>query len=78
MKRPRIQPIERFRRAFPDEWILIDVDRFDARTTTPLTGRLVAHSKVRDPLERKAARQKGLAYLVCGRDTLPQGYAAAF
>ena len=74
----RPQPIARLRRAFPNEWLLIDVDRFDARTTTPLTGRLLAHSKLRDPLEKRAAQSKGLIYLVFGRDTLPQGYAAAF
>ena len=78
MVQTKTKRIAQFRRAFPDEWLLIEVDRFDPRTTTPLTGRLVAHSKVRDPLERKAARQKGLVYLVFGRDTLTQGYAAAF
>ena len=74
----RPQSIARLRRAFSNEWLLIDVDRFDSRTTTPLTGRLLAHSKLRDPLEKQAAQSKGLIYLVFGRDTLPQGYAAAF
>ena len=78
MKRTETKRIEQFRRAMPDEWLLIEVDRFDPRTTSPLTGRLVAHSRLRDPLERQAARRKGLLYLVYGRDTLPQGYAAAF
>jgi len=58
--------------------LLIEVDRFDPATTSPLTGRLVAHSKLRDPLEQRAARLKKLIYLVHGSDTLPQGYAAAF
>lgn len=81
MKQVRSQRIERLRHAFPDEWLLIEVDRFDARTTTPVTGRLLARSKLRDPLEQQAAkakRTKRLTYLVFGRDTLPQGYAAAF
>lgn len=75
------QPINRIRKRFRREWLLIAVDRFDARTTTPLTGRLLAHSKLRDPLEHQAARAKHtkrLTYLVFGSDTLPQGYAAAF
>ena len=78
MTRTQPQPIGRMRRAFPDEWLLIAVDRFDSRTTTPVTGRLLAHSKLRDPLEKRAVRAKGLIYLVFGSDTLPQGYAAAF
>ena len=78
MKRDAPVRIERFRRAFPNEWLLVQVERFDPRTTTPLTGRLVAHSKTRNPLERRAAHMKGLIYLVHGSDTLPQGYAAAF
>ena len=78
MERLRTQSIERWRKAYRNEWLLIEVDRFDPRTTTPLSGRLVAHSKRRDPLEQRAARAKGLVYLVHGSDTLPRGYAAAF
>jgi len=78
MKSAMVQPIQRLRQRFPDEWLLIAVDRFDSHTTTPLTGRLVAHSKSPDLLEKQAVRTKGLTYLVFGRDTFPQGYAAAF
>lgn len=81
MRRQRtqpIQPIEKLRRRFPHEWLLIVVDRFDRRTTTPLTGRLLAHSKLRDPLEHQAAHTRGLVCLVYGSDRLPEGYAAAF
>ena len=60
MKRLRTKRIAQFRRAMPDEWLLIEVDRFDPLTTTPLTGRLVAHSRLRDPLERQTARRKWL------------------
>lgn len=78
MKQPPTQSIERLRHRYPDEWLLIHVNRFDPRTTTPLTGRLVARSKLRDTLEERAAHTKGLIYLVHGSDSLPQGYAAAF
>lgn len=78
MKVAQAQPIQRLRRRFPDEWLLIAVDRFERQTTTPLTGRLLAHSKRPEPLEKRAARTKGLAYLVFGSDTLPKGYAIAF
>lgn len=70
--------IERIRRRHKREWLLIVVDRFDKRTTTPLTGRLLAHSKLRVPLEKRAAQTKELTYVVFGTDTLPKGYAAAF
>ena len=78
MKRPHVQRIEMWRRRFPQEWLLLEVERFDARTTTPLTGRLIAHSKRRNTLEKHAARAHGLIYLVYGSDTLPRGYATAF
>ena len=78
MKRKQTQTVEKLRRRFPEEWLLVQVDRFDPRTTTPLTGRLLAHSKLRDSLEQQAALRKGLIYLVYGSDTLPQGYATAF
>ncbi|MBI2173670.1 MAG: hypothetical protein HYU33_00520 [Candidatus Omnitrophica bacterium] len=79
MKRTvRSQPIVKLRKTFPHEWLLIQVDRFDRRTTTPLTGRVLAHSRLLEPLEKRAIGKKGLVYLVYGSDTLPQGYAAAF
>ncbi|OGX35651.1 MAG: hypothetical protein A3B73_05565 [Omnitrophica WOR_2 bacterium RIFCSPHIGHO2_02_FULL_63_39] len=73
-----IQPIAAIRHRHPREWLLIEVARLDRRTTTPVTGRLVAHAKRPERLERQAARTKGLVYLVFGSDTLPKGYAAAF
>ena len=79
MIRPtRSQSIAHLRRRHPREWLLIEVERFDAKTTTPIQGRLLAHSTRRQPLERQAERAPGLIYLVHGSDTLPQGYAAAF
>ena len=78
MNQRRTRPIAQLRQTFPDDWLLIQVEKFDPRTTTPLRGRLLAHSKLRDPLEKKATRRKGLLYLVYGSDTFPQGYAAAF
>ena len=74
----RPQSIEKLRRAYPNEWLLIAVDRFDPRATKPLSGRLLAHSELRDSLERRAARARGLIYLVAGSDQLPPGYGTAF
>lgn len=78
MKPSGSRQIGRLRRAFPREWLLIEVDRFDPTTTTPVTGQLLAHSKRPEPLEKRAARAKGLTYLVFGSDTLPKGYALGF
>jgi len=78
MKQASVRPIARLRRTFPNEWLLIEVRRFDPHTTTPVTGRLVAHAKLRDSLEARASQAQGLLYLVHGSDTLPHGYAAAF
>jgi hypothetical protein len=78
MSASQSQAIERLRRTHPEEWLLIAVDRFDPKTTTPVRGRLLAHSKFRDSLEKRATQRKGLTYLVFGSDTFPEGYAAAF
>lgn len=72
------QSIPKLRRRFPHEWLLVEVTRFDPKTTTPLTGRLKAHAPSRDALEKLAARAKGLVYLVHGTDIFPRGNAAAF
>ena len=72
------RPIEQIRRRYKREWLLIAVDGFDRHTTTPVTGRLLAHSKRPEPLEKQATLAKGLTYLVFGSDTLPEGYAIAF
>lgn len=74
----RALPIEQIRRRYRRQWLLIAVDRFDRRTTTPLTGRLLAHSRRPEPLEKRAVQTKGLTYVVFGSDTLPKGYAVAF
>lgn len=47
------QKIETLRKRFHNEWLLIAVDETDEATTTPLTGRLLAHSKNRDEIYKK-------------------------
>jgi hypothetical protein len=70
--------IQILRKQFRHEWLLIAVDKIDKSTTTPLSGRLLAHSKDRDEIYRNMLRYKHNTYLTYSEDTLPKGYAVAF
>ena len=70
--------IDTLRKRFHREWLLIAVDEVDAATTTPLRGRLLAHSPHRDEVYLKERSARGLTLTVYSEDRLPQGYAAAF
>jgi len=73
------QKIETLRKRFHKEWLLIEVDKIDESTTTPLTGRLLAHSKNRDEIYKKQLEYKDKLVCLCySEDKLPQGYALAF
>jgi len=75
----RSQKIETLRKKFHKEWLLIEIDRFDETTTTPLTGKLLAHSKNRDEIYKKQMDYKKSLICICySEDKLPQGYALAF
>ena len=69
------QPISKIRNRFENEWLLIRVVDFDRRRTLPLTGELMAHSKIRDelyPIERKYP--KTLTLIMHSDERLPAGY----
>ena len=70
--------IETIRKRFHREWLLIAIDRMDDSTTTPLTGRLLAHSSHRDEIYRKEMKYKSHTLTVYSEDGFPKGYAAAF
>lgn len=72
------QKIDEMRRQFRHEWLLIAVDEMDEKTTTPLTGRLLAHFHDRDEVYKEEAKHKGNTLTVYSEEGLPQGYAAAF
>lgn len=74
----RTQKIETIRKRFRREWLLIAVDKMDESTTTPLTGRLLAHSPHRDEIYSKEMNYKGHILTVYSEDGFPKGYAAAF
>jgi len=70
--------IQKLRKRFHDEWLLIAVDKIDESTTMPLKGRLLVHSKDRDEIYQKMLRYKHNTYLTYSEDSLPKGYAVAF
>lgn len=74
----RSQKIEKIRSHFRREWLLIAVDKMDERTTTPLTGRLIAHSRNKDEIYKKETKRRGNTLTIYSDEGLPEGYAAAF
>jgi len=71
-------PIERIRRRYRREWLLIAVDELDEATTTPVRGRLLAHSKDRDAIYDRLLRMRvRLPLVTYSEDTPPKGYALA-
>lgn len=78
MAKNGVQPIPKLRRQFKREWLLIAVTKMDQATTTPLRGRLLAHSPHRDEIDRASIRYAKPALVVFSEDTFPPGYAAAF
>ena len=70
--------IEKIRKKFHREYLLIAVDKVDEKTTTPLTGRLIFHSPHRDEVYKKMMKHRGLDFFVYSEDSFPKGMAAAF
>ncbi len=74
------QQIEVIKKKFHREWLLIDVDKFDESTTTPISGRLLAHSPRRSDVYAflKKIKRPHLPHIEYSEDNLPKGYAVAF
>jgi len=70
--------IQKLRKKFHREWLLIAVDKMDESETLPLKGHLLVHSKDRDKIYQKMLRYKHNTYLTYSEDVLPKGYAVAF
>jgi len=76
----KIENIEKIKKRFHREWSLVAVDKVDEATTTPLSGKLIAHSPHRDEVYRKlfSLKRRHNILVECSEDRLPKGYAAAF
>ena len=76
----KIEKIETIKKKFHREWLLIAVKKVDESTTTPLTGRLIAHSPHRDEVYRILLKSPHIRKVLVeySEDSFPEGYAAAF
>lgn len=80
MKSRKIEKIETFKKRYHREWLLIAVKEMDESTTTPISGRLIAHSPHRDEVYRILLKPPKVKKLLIeySEDSFPEGYAAAF
>ena len=74
------QKIKLLKKRFRREWLLIAVDKIDELTTTPISGRLIAHSPHREDIYQKLIKPPKAKKLLVeySEDSFPKGYAAAF
>ena len=72
------EPIEKVRKRFKKEWLLIAVDKMDEKRTVPLAGHLIAHSPRRHEVYDAMMGKPERLLVTYSEDALPAGYAAAF
>lgn len=74
------QNIRDLKKKFHREWLLIVVDKTDEATTTPISGKLIAHSAHREDVYQKLFKLPKTKKLLVeySEDSFPRGYAAAF
>ena len=64
MIKVKSQRITALRKRFPNEWLLIAVDRVDPAKMIPLTGRIIEHSPSRETVYQKSIKHKGLDTII--------------
>lgn len=74
----KTQSIDKIRKRFHREWLLVSVNRMDPHTQVPISGRLLAHSPHRNEIYDRFVKARGLSVILYSEKTLPQGYAVAF
>ncbi|OGX46531.1 MAG: hypothetical protein A3G38_04635 [Omnitrophica WOR_2 bacterium RIFCSPLOWO2_12_FULL_51_8] len=76
----KTEKIEAIKKRFHREWLLIELDKVDESTTTPISGRLLFHSPHRDEVYSRllSLRRRKAVLVENSADSLPKGYAAAF
>lgn len=76
----KVEKIETIKGRYHREWLLIAVDKVDKSSTTPLAGRLIAHSPHRDEIYSRLSSypRKTDILIEYSEDSLPKGFAAAF
>lgn len=76
----KTEKIKKIKNRIHRQWLLIAVDKIDEARTTPISGKLIAHSPHREDIYRILLNPpKGKKLLVeYSEDSFPKGYAAAF
>ena len=76
----KTQKIKNIRKRFPDEWLLIEVDKTNEATNTSISGKLISHSPCRDQIYKKLMSVKSkLPILVdYAQHKLPKDVAVIF
>ncbi len=74
------ESIKSIKKRFNREWLLIAIGKTDEATTTPVSGRLIAHSPHREDIYQALAKNpKSKKVLIeYSSDVFPKGFAAAF
>ncbi len=76
----KTEKIEKIKKRFHREWLLISVDEVDESTTTPISGKIIAHSPHREDIYQMLLKPPKAKKLLVeySEDSFPKGYAAAF
>ncbi|MEI7998952.1 MAG: hypothetical protein WCH62_05545 [Candidatus Omnitrophota bacterium] len=79
MKQVKSEKIIAIKKRFKCEWLLIDIDVMDESTTTPISGRLIAHDPKRDKIYKLLLKSPQIKrpMIECTAPILPKGMAAA-
>lgn len=74
----KAEPIEKIRKKFHGEWLLIGVDKVNEATTTVTSGRLLAHNTDPMKIHKVALKYRGRTLMTVYSDDWPKDLAAAF
>ena len=79
MKQIKSEKIVNIKKRFRREWLLIDIDVMDESTTTPISGRLIAHDPQREKIYKLLLKSPQIKrpLIECSANTLPRGTAIA-
>ena len=80
MKPKKPELIKTIKKRYRREWLLIAVDEMDESTTTPISGKVIAHSSHREDIYQMLIKPPKAKKLLVeySEDSFPKGYAAAF
>lgn len=76
----KTEKVNTIKKRFHREWLLIAVDKVNRSNTTPISGKLIAHSPHRDEIYQFLLKPPKVKKLLVeySENSFPKGYAAAF